>query len=91
MLQIANQSGYIDIHFDRIRDTAQRRLNQVQQAAVSSLPGTTTTTTNVDGEEIENFDDQSSSRVTDAVGDERSIVHLVSSFHFRSRNSPWQT
>ena len=65
LLQIANQSGYIDIHFDRIRDTAQRQLDHVQRAAISNLPQPTTT--NVDGEEIETFVDQSPSSLADFV------------------------
>ncbi|CAF1010357.1 unnamed protein product [Rotaria sordida] len=62
---LANQSGYIDIHFDRIRDTAQQHLNNVQRAARSALPPTTTT--NIDGEEIETFIDQSSTSITDVL------------------------
>ncbi|CAF0838044.1 unnamed protein product [Adineta ricciae] len=58
-LAIAKQSGYVDIHFDRIRDTAQQQLNHLQRAAISTLPQSTTT--NIDGEEIETFRDQSSS------------------------------
>ncbi|CAF0964572.1 unnamed protein product [Rotaria sordida] len=64
-LALANQSGYIDIHFDRIRDTAQQHLNNVQRAARSALPPTTTT--NIDGEEIETFIDQSSNSITDVL------------------------
>ncbi|CAF0756811.1 unnamed protein product [Adineta steineri] len=62
-LAIATQSGYIDIHFDRLRDTAQQQLNHIQRAARTTLP----TTTNVDGEEIETFVDQSSNSITDSI------------------------
>ncbi|UJR25419.1 hypothetical protein I4U23_006766 [Adineta vaga] len=62
-LAIAKQSGYIDIHFDRIRDTAQQQLHHIQRAAISTLPQSTTT--NVDGEEIETFVDQSSNGIVD--------------------------
>jgi hypothetical protein len=65
MLQLASQSGYVDIHLDRIRDTAERQLNHVQQVATSTLPRTTTT--NIDGEDIENVVDQSSSQISETV------------------------
>ena len=64
-IQLANQSGYVDIHFDRIRDTAHQQLTHVQQAARAAVPQTATT--NIDGEEIETFIDQASPSVTDSV------------------------
>ena len=65
--QIANQSGYVDIHFDRIRDSAERRLNQVQHVAAAHLPPTTT----VNGEEVETIVDQSSNNVVETVSERR--------------------
>ncbi|CAF3932384.1 unnamed protein product, partial [Rotaria magnacalcarata] len=62
---LANQSGYVDIHFDRLRDTAQQQLNNVQRVARANLPPTTTT--NVDGEEIETFIDQSPQNIADSL------------------------
>ncbi|CAF1576011.1 unnamed protein product [Rotaria magnacalcarata] len=64
-LALANQSGYVDIHFDRLRDTAQQQLNNVQRVARANLPPTTTT--NVDGEEIETFIDQSPQNIADSL------------------------
>ena len=64
-LQLANQSGYVDIHFDRIRDTAHRQLTHAQQVARAAVPQPATT--NIDGEEIETFIDQASPSVTDSV------------------------
>ncbi|CAF3349373.1 unnamed protein product [Rotaria sp. Silwood1] len=63
-LALANQSGYIDIHFDRVRDTAQQQLNNVQRVARSNL---SPLTNNIDGEEIETFIDQSSNSITDSL------------------------
>ncbi|CAF4163562.1 unnamed protein product [Rotaria magnacalcarata] len=64
-LALANQSGYVDIHFDRLRDTAQQQLNNVQRVARANLPPTTTM--NVDGEEIETFIDQSPQNIADSL------------------------
>jgi ubiquinone biosynthesis protein UbiJ len=48
-----------------LRDTAHRQLSNVQRVAASTLPQPTTT--NVDGEEVETFIDQSSTSITESV------------------------
>lgn len=63
ILKLVKQSGFVEVKYDRLRDSAQRRFNQIQQATLAALPNEVTA--NMNAEQIEPFVDQSN--ITEVV------------------------